>query len=181
MPKRGGRSEVSPRSRAANTRAQTPALLKGLIFTDTGTAMTPTHTKKASRLYRYYISMDCLKGRETGFETAPRRLPAGMVEDAVVGEIRKLIRAPEIVARTAASLASADSDLTEADVTQALANFDSLWETLFPAEQARIVQLLVARVTISATGIAVDLRTAGLNGVVLDLLSSTKAKNEAAV
>jgi len=69
--------------------------------------MTPTHTKKASRLYRYYISMDCLKGRETSFETAPRRLPAGMVEDAVVGEIRKLIRAPEIVARTVAALKDA--------------------------------------------------------------------------
>jgi len=40
--------------------------------------------------------------------------------------------------------------------------------------------LLVARVTISATGIAVDLRTSGLNGVVLDILSSNKIKNETA-
>jgi site-specific DNA recombinase len=176
--------QVSPRSRAANTRAQTPALLKGLIFTDTGTAMTPTHTRKASKLYRYYVSMDCLKGRETGFETAPRRLPAGMVEAAVVGEIRKLIRAPEIVARTAAGLAKTNADLTEADVMDALASFDSLWDTLFPTEQARLVQLLVKRVTISATGIAVDLRvggkTGGLNGVILDILSSRKPRDEAA-
>ncbi len=170
----------SPRSRAANTRAQTPALLKGLIFTDTGTAMTPTHTKKGSRLYRYYISMDCLKGRETGLETAPRRLPAGMVEDAVVGEIRKLIRSPEVIARMVAALKDAKGEWAEADVTAALASFDDLWETLFPAEQARIVQLLVARVTISATGIAVDLRTDGFNGVVLELLSSNKPNNEAA-
>ena len=43
----------SPRKRAANTRAQTPALLKGLIFNEAGIAMTPTATKKGSRLYRY--------------------------------------------------------------------------------------------------------------------------------
>ena len=172
--------QVSPRLRAANTRAQTPALLKGLIFTDGGVAMTPTHTKKGTRLYRYYISMDCLKGRETGFETAPRRLPAGMVEDAVVGEIRKLIRAPEIVARKVAALAEPEIGLEEQDVREALTAFDTLWETLFPAEQARIVQLLVARVTISATGIAVDLRTDGLNGVVLDILSGNKKSGEKA-
>lgn len=64
--------------------------------------MTPAHTKRGSRLYRYYVSMSCLKGRETGFETAPRRLPAGMVEEVVVGETRKLIRSPEMVARTMA-------------------------------------------------------------------------------
>ena len=51
----------SPRKRAANTRAQTPALLKGLIFGPTGRAMTPTHTRKGGKLYRYYVSTDVLK------------------------------------------------------------------------------------------------------------------------
>src|SRR5205085_1742652 len=51
----------SPRKRAANTRAQTPALLKGLIFEPTGRAMTPAHTRKGGKLYRYYVSTDLLK------------------------------------------------------------------------------------------------------------------------
>lgn len=38
--------QESPQKRANNTRAQTPALLKGLIFSETGAAMTPTTTKK---------------------------------------------------------------------------------------------------------------------------------------
>jgi hypothetical protein len=43
----------SPRQRANNTRARTPALLKGLIFTASGAAMTPSSTCKGSRRYRY--------------------------------------------------------------------------------------------------------------------------------
>ena len=49
--------QESPRLRAKNTRRQTPALLKGIIFTETGTAMTPTAMKKGTRLYRYYASI----------------------------------------------------------------------------------------------------------------------------
>ena len=58
--------QESPRQRAANTRAQTPALLKGLMFTSSGVAMTPTATKKGSRHYRYYTSMDAIRNRRRG-------------------------------------------------------------------------------------------------------------------
>jgi hypothetical protein len=56
---------AAPRKRAGNTRAQTPALLKGLLFGPDGTAMSPTHTRKKGKLYRYYISQSVMKrGRE---------------------------------------------------------------------------------------------------------------------
>ena len=55
--------QESPRQRAANTRSQMPALLRGLIFGPTGKAITPTVTKKGSRLYRYYVSTDVIRGR----------------------------------------------------------------------------------------------------------------------
>ena len=53
----------SPRKRANNSRTQSPALLKGLIFTANGAAMTPSSTKKGSRRYSYYVSTDVLKNR----------------------------------------------------------------------------------------------------------------------
>ena len=85
----------SPRKRAANTRAQTPALLKGLIFGPTGRAMTPTHTRKGGKLYRYYVSTDVLK-RDA--EACPvRRVPAAEIESAVVDQLRGLLRSPEII------------------------------------------------------------------------------------
>mgnify|MGYP002631352323 FL=1 len=163
--------EESPRSRAANTRAQTPALLKGLLFSASGAAMTPTHTKKGSRLYRYYVSMDVLRNRVGETDPGPHRLPAGMVEEAVVGEIRSLLRTPDIASRTLQALKREGTDIDEAEVLAAITGFDDLWHGLFPAEQARIIQLLVKRATITEAGLVVDLRTDGITGLIREMLN----------
>jgi len=165
--------EESPRSRAANTRAQTPALLKGLLFSASGSAMTPTHTKKGSRLYRYYVSMDVLRNRNRVGETdpGPHRLPAGMVEEAVVGEIRALLRTPDIAAQTLQALRRENVEIEEAEVLAAITGFDDLWHGLFLAEQARIIQLLVGRATVTEAGLVVDLRTDGITGLIREMLT----------
>lgn len=162
--------QTSPRLRASNTRSQTPAMLKGLIFTETGTAMTPTATKKGSKLYRYYTSMDLIRNRVTD-AAGPQRLPADMIENAVVGEIRRMIRTPEIRARALSTLKSDMPDVDDKTVIAAISDFDKLWASLFPAEQARIVQLLVARVTVGASGLAVDLRHDGIRSLVREMMA----------
>jgi DNA invertase Pin-like site-specific DNA recombinase len=166
--------QTSPRLRAANARARTPALLKGLIFTETGCAMTPAFTKKGTRLYRYYVSMDVIRNRPLDESPGPLRLPAPMVEDAVIGEIHRMIRAPEITARSIAALRREGAAVEEAAVVAALAGFERLWGALYPAEQARIVQLLVERITVGTNGIAVDLRKEGLGLVLRDMLLPAK-------
>jgi DNA invertase Pin-like site-specific DNA recombinase len=166
--------QTSPRLRAANARARTPALLKGMIFTETGCAMTPAFTKKGTRLYRYYVSMDVIRNRALDENPGPLRLPAPMVEDAVIGEIHRMIRAPEITARTIAALRHEGVKVEEAAVVATLAGFERLWGALYPAEQARIIQLLVERITVSTNGIAVDLRKEGLGLVLRDMLMPAK-------
>ena len=158
------------RARAAATRSSTPALLKGLIFTETGRAMTPTHTKKGTRLYRYYVSTDAIRGRDIGEMVAPLRLPADMVESAVVREIRRLLRTPEIVAGALAVAKTEMPDIDERDAVAALDRFHELWAALFPAEQARIVRLLVARVIVGSEGVHVDVRTDGVPGLIREML-----------
>jgi DNA invertase Pin-like site-specific DNA recombinase len=156
----------SPRKRAAHTRAQTPSLLKGLIFGPTGRAMTPAHTRKDGKLYRYYVSTDVLK-RDADSCTV-RRVPAAEIESAVVDQLRGLLRAPEIIVRTWRA-AKSMGDISEADVRDALERLDPLWNELFPAEQARIVHLLVERVDVSPDGVDIRLRTEGLANLVTDL------------
>ena len=48
---------------------------------------------------------------------------------------------------------------------------DPLWDELFPAEQARIVALLVARVDIGIDGLNVRLRVDGLGGLAREMLA----------
>jgi hypothetical protein len=171
--------QESPRQRAANTRAKTPAMLKGLIFTGRGVAMTPTMTRKGSRLYRYYTSMDAIRNRAGEGRDGYVRLNAGMVEAAVMQQIRALMRTPEVAAQAAAALKADNAETDGNDVVAALANFDTLWETLFPAEQARIARLLIERVTVSQQGLTVDLRTAGLSSVIRDMLAPRQLEKAA--
>ena len=159
----------SPRRRAARTRAQTPALLRGLIFGRTGSAMTPTHTRRRGKLYRYYVSNKALKH---GADACPvRRVPAGEIENAVVDQVRALLRTPEIVVRTWRA-AWQTSDIAEAEVREALEQFDPMWDELFPAEQARIIHLLVERIDVGLDAVDIRLRTEGLTSLVADLRAS---------
>ena len=52
---------------------------------------------------------------------------------------------------------------------EALQRLDPLWDELFPAEQARIVQLLVERVDVGPDGADIRLRIEGLTSLVADL------------
>jgi hypothetical protein len=157
----------SPRKRAMHTRAQTPALLKGLIFGPTGAAMTPAHTRKGGKLYRYYVSTDVLK-RDA--DACPiRRVPAGEIENAVIDQLRGFLRAPEIIVKTWRAVRQAGEDISEIEVREALERLDPLRDELFPAEQARIVQLLVERVDVGLGGADIRLRTEGLTNLVADL------------
>ncbi|CAA7615196.1 recombinase family protein [Magnetospirillum sp. SS-4] len=153
-------TEISPRVRANRTRVQTPALLKGLIFAPGGRAMTPSHTRKNGRLYRYYVTTNVIK---EGPDACPvGRVPAAQVENAVIDQLRSLLRTPEMVARTWKSVRAEGAAMTEKEVAAALGQLDPLWDELFPAEQTRIVQLLVERVDISTDGVHIALRTEGL-------------------
>jgi hypothetical protein len=54
------------------------------------------------------------------------------------------------------------ADLTESETRAALARLDTLWDELFPDEQARIVRLLVERVEVSPGEVNVGLRLEAL-------------------
>jgi hypothetical protein len=150
--------------RGNHSRAQTPALLKGLLFAPGGHAMTPSHTRKAGKLYRYYVATDAI--RQGYSECVVRGVPAAEVEEAVIAQVRHLLQTPEIIARAAAKR---ESEVPEREVVEIITAFAPLWDELFPAEQARVVRLLVERVDLGPQGIQVRLRAEGLQTLVAEL------------
>jgi hypothetical protein len=170
--------QESPRKRAANTRAETPALLKGLIYGPDGAAFSPTHTKKRGRLYRYYVSQSILKH---GAGSCPiGRVPAGEIERAVIDQVRAVFRQPEIIAGAWDAAKGHCRDITLNEARMALQQFDPLWDELFPAEQARIIALAVERVDIGTDAINVRMRVDGLAELAQELLFSPEDKDAAA-
>jgi site-specific DNA recombinase len=163
--------------RGSQTRAATPALLKGLIIGPDGKAMAPSHTRRRGRLYRFYRTATSLKLCHGACPI--RAVPAGEVEAAVVNQIRTLLRSPEIIVRTRAAYLD-DEQIDEPEVAEALRRLDPLWNQLFPAEQARILQLLVARVVVRLDGLEISLRVEGITSVVEDLRLRASTERQAA-
>ena len=83
----------------------------------------------------------------------------------MVEQLRGILRSPEIVVGTWRAAQEQNDGITEKEVREALEQLDPLWDELFPAEQARIVQLLVDRVDVSVDGIDIKLRVDGLAGL----------------
>lgn len=141
-----------------------PFLLKGLLTGPDGGALTPWHTTKAGgRTYRYYLSTrDTHEGR--GASGLPR-LPAAELEAAVVGQLRHLLRAPEMIEAMVAQATALDPTLDAAQVTVAMVQVDRVWDELFPAEQQRLVRLLVEKVIVTPTNLELRLPPLGIGTI----------------
>ena len=89
----------SPRSRARRTATKEHALLRGLVHCGLcGLPMTPVHTLRDGKKYRYYRPSQQLRG---GHEDCPiGSVAAGELESVVFAQMRELFTKPDMVTRT---------------------------------------------------------------------------------
>ena len=101
------------------------------------------------------------------------RVPAGEIKAAVIDQLRAVFRQPEIIAGTWKAARVQDGKIAEAEAREALTRLNPLWDELFPAEQARIVALLVEQVAIGTEGMNVRLRMDGLAALAREMSTVT--------
>jgi site-specific DNA recombinase len=65
--------------------------------------------------------------------------------------------------------------MTAPDVIEALGALEPVWDELYPAEQARILRLLIERINIAPDGISVTLYAAGIRSLVAELADQEAA------
>ena len=163
---------VNSRQRASRTRAATPATLKGLIQCGCcGNAMTPSHTRRRGRIYRYYL---CTSAIKNGHASCPvRSIAAGEAETLVLEQMQSIFKTPEIAAQTIAAAAGLDGtgDVVslEREIVLALGRIDNIWSELFPAEQQPILHLLIQRVVVKPDGFNIMLRADGMRSLADEL------------
>ncbi len=137
---------------------------------------TPWFTrKKNGRLYRYYLPVR--DNKEYAGASGLPRLPAAELEAAVLEQMRRVLRAPEMVAGVTEHATRLDPYLDEAQVTVAMTRLEVIWEQLFPAEQQRIVRLLIEKVIVSPRDLEVRFRANGIEVLALELQPEPTAEN----
>lgn len=112
-----------------------PSPFAGKIVDETGERLTPSHTKKGDKRYRYYISQKLVTG-VTGADEKQRtwRIPAGQLEGAITTAVQKRI-----------------TQLSEA------ANVQRFPGTETPVPDAKAALNVVERVSIAPGQLTVDL------------------------
>ena len=177
---RAGILATNGRVRGNATRAAVPYLLKGIVFGNDGRALSPFHTtKKNGRRYRYYVPQR--ENKEHAGASGLPRLPAAELESAVLDQLRAVLRSPDLLGDVLPRAIELDPSLDEAKVTVAMTRLDAIWEQLFPAEQTRIVKLLVEKVIVSPNDLEVRLRANGIERLVLELQPAGAAQPEEAL
>ena len=158
--------------RGNEARARTPAPLRGLMrCTHCSSAMTPTDTRRRGGC----IATTSASAPAAGARTCPVRSIAAASSRAWCsgrsgGCSRRPRwshgRSPRCAGRTAGRMIGL---LEESEIIDALGALEPVWDELYPAEQARILRLLVERIDVAPDGISVTLHAAGIRSLVAEL------------
>ena len=123
--------------------AANPSLLTGLVLDDQGHRLTPTHTKKGERRYRYYVSQPLLA---TGRDAVPEALrwPAQELEDAVLQALARFLTDES---RWVALMGAIEADVVHSRLQHA-ADLARQLSVTKSAQKIEILQRIVRQITI---------------------------------
>jgi len=151
--------------------------LRGLLFSEEGRAFTPGWTSKGAKQYRYYINTNSIKLGKDSCEV--QRIPAGEIEGVVVEKIRSFLRSPEVLSQAVKEITITRPDISEEESITALQNIEQVWDHLFPAEQARIIQVLIERITVRKDGISIKWHAKGMPKLLRESITQTHYREAA--
>jgi site-specific DNA recombinase len=147
------------RSVDTQTRESTDALLRGLLFGPSGDPMYPTYASKNKRKYRYYVSKAEMRFGAAG--KTHERIPAAEVEAATVNQVKTVLSSPEAITAVCKSLELQGVQINEDEIVMGLHKLEDAWEQLYPAEQIRIVKLMIERVDLVTGGLKIKWHALG--------------------
>lgn len=147
------------RSVETQTRGSTDALLRGLLFGQTGEPMYPTYASKSKSKYRYYVSKSEMKFGANGKTHA--RIPAAEIETATVAQIKTVLCSPESITAVCKSIEISGAQISEDEAVMAMHRLGDVWEQLYPVERIRIVKLMIERVDLVTGGLKIKWHSLG--------------------
>jgi hypothetical protein len=130
-----------------------------VLYDETGERMSPSHTKKKGKRYRYYVSQTLIKARR-GASPLGRRLPAGELEGLVEARLTAFL---DTRAEVYAAMEPEGTDATESSgLISRAAELARSWPELPPAERRWILLALLDRVDIHRESVEIRILAQGL-------------------
>ena len=164
---------TNPKYRQRKSKNDRPYLLKGLLKDPKGYSLTPTYSKKKDKIYRYYVSTHAIK---TTYDNCPlKTISAPFLEEVILDQVKRALTNIEWVQR----IQSQNDDIvTLPDIRIALKNFDVMWAELFPAEQARIIQLVIDGIIVHPDKIIITFHPSGMLSVLHQFMPDLKTHGD---
>ncbi len=142
--------------------AKDPSLLAGLLFDDTGTRLTPTHTNRQGKRYRYYAKPSPQPHKRGRPREADRgwRIPAPEIEKATVDLLIKHLTDQQWVLKTCGT---GDGTIRAGRIVIAKAkDLAGRLRSESRGPLRELLLMLLSRVTLSESEIRVEIRRKGL-------------------
>ncbi len=143
--------------------AKDPSLLAGLLFDNLGHRLTPIHTIRRGKRYRYYVSQAVLNGR-TGQQRTLSRVPAHELEQQIIHQIEQWLVSDRTVLD---QLTFAEDDAaTRARLLAGTQHWQML-ETRAPADLRALCLAIIRRITIDDQALHLTVSRSGVRSVLL--------------
>ncbi len=136
-----------------------PSLLAGLLFDDNGHPLSPSHTRKQNRRYRYYVNQTVLQEREKDAGSI-LRLPAKVIEALVVQQLLSLWKnTMQLLKLLNKKALSANKQASLLDRAQSLL---IEWETFTPHQQIIYLKTIFQKIIVCCEGVDLHISTDGM-------------------
>ncbi len=148
-----------------------PSLFAGLIYDDNDNPMSPTHTKKDNRRYRYYVSQAVLQYREANAGSV-LRISARIIEGSVIEKLMQYLQTPrELLEVFNHHNLSAKKQST---IIKNAKSFVTNWENLTSSKKIDHLKIIIQKIQVGCDGINITLSRTGMN----QCLSNENPDNE---
>ena len=141
--------------RDIGTGSDQPSLLMGLLYDDTGARMSPSHSTKKGRRYRYYVSKGLIRGNGQT-KAHGLRVPAGDLEAIVCERLRQFL-GDEAAVYDGLRKMGLNSACRQEAVAGAV-RLAAGWSALSPATKRTVLMALVQRIDLNRDAVEIAVR-----------------------
>jgi site-specific DNA recombinase len=152
-----------------------PSLFAGMIIDDNNNPMSPAHTRKGNRRYRYYVSQAILQYREADAGSVVR-ISANKIESPVIKRLMQCLQTPKELLNAFSHLklnAKQQSTLIQ-NAKSAVNN----WNELSPANKVSYLKIIIRKIEVGCKSINITLSRTGMTQQLLNDNSDNKTSNE---